>query len=84
MISSGGQVTIQDEVEPIGNSCIIVEQGGALVIDGGRLSNIDLVLRAGSSLHVFNGGVIETRNDFVAPVGAIINITHGEITKYIP
>lgn len=83
-ITSSGLLTVQSEVELMGNSRVIVESGGQLVVDGGTLSNVDIDLKAGASLRIINGGIIETRNEFVAPVGAIVDITHGEITKFIP
>ena len=83
-ITSGGQLTVQSEVELMGNSLVIVESGGQLVVDGGTLSNVDIDLKAGATLRIINGGIIETRNDFVAPVGAIVDISHGKITKFVP
>ena len=74
-----GQLTIQSEVELMGNSRVIVESGGQLVVDGGTLSNVDIDLKAGATLRIINGGIIETRNDFVAPVGAVVDIQHGSI-----
>lgn len=83
-ITNSGQLTVQSDVELMGNSRVIVESGGQLVIDGGTLSNVDIDLKAGASLRIINGGIIETRNDFVAPVGAVVDITHGVITKFVP
>lgn len=83
-ITSSGLLTVQSEVELMGNSRVIVESGGQLVVDGGTLSNVDIDLKAGASLRIINGGIIQTRNDFVAPEGAIVDITHGEITRYYP
>lgn len=83
-INSGGQLTVQSEVELKGNSLIIVEPGGLLIIDGGALSNADIELKVGASLRITNGGVIETRNNFIAPVGATVDIIHGEITNFVP
>ena len=57
----------------------IVEAGGQLIIDGGTLSNVDIVLKVGASLQIINGGIIETRNGFEAPLGAIVEIVHGQI-----
>ena len=74
-----GQLTIQGEIEQMGNSQVIVEPGGKLIIDGGTLSKVDLVLKPGSSLRIINGGIIETRNGFKAPVGALVNIENGKI-----
>lgn len=78
-ISSTGQLTIQGNIEMMGNSRVIVESGGKLIIDGGTLSNVDLLLRTGASLQIINGGIIKTRNGFEAPVGTLVNIEHGKI-----
>ena len=34
---------------------------------------------SGATLRILNNGVIETRNGFTAPVGAIVEISHGKI-----
>ncbi len=81
-ITSGGHLTVESEVELKGNSRVVVEMGGQLVIDGGTLSNADIELKVGASLRLINGGIIETRNDFIAPVGATVDIIQGEIKKY--
>ena len=47
-------------IEMMGNSKVIVESGGSLIISGGTLSNVDLVLKPGSSLQILNGGILET------------------------
>lgn len=78
-IANNGQLIIQGDIELIGNCRLIVESGGILIIDGGTISNVDLMLKAGASLHIINGGVIETRTGFEAPVGAIVDIVAGEI-----
>lgn len=78
-ITGSGQLTIQSNIELMGNSSVIVEAGGKLIIDGGTLSNVDLVLKAGATLQLKNGGILETRNGFDAPVGAIVNMEYGQI-----
>ncbi len=78
-IKNDGQLTVQSDVELLGNSKVIVEPGGKLIIDGGSLSNVDLVLKTGSSLQIINNGILETRNGFFAPVGAIVNVGFGII-----
>lgn len=50
-----------------------------LIIDGGKLSNAKLDLKPGATLRIINNGIIETRNGFTAPVGAIVEISHGKI-----
>lgn len=78
-IKSSGQLIIQSDIEMMGSSCVIVESGGKLVIDGGTLSNVELVLKPSSSLQILNGGTIVTRGGFKAPVGVKVSITDGRI-----
>lgn len=78
-ITSTGQLTVLSDVELMGNSRVIVEAGGELIVDGGTLSNVELELKAGSSLQIINGGIIETRSGFEAPLGATVNIIYGQI-----
>jgi hypothetical protein len=78
-ILSTGQLTIQSDIELMGNSKVIVEAGGKLIIDGGTLSNIDIDLKVGATLRIINGGVMESRKGFKAPVGAKVEIIQGKI-----
>lgn len=78
-IKGTGQMNIQSDIEMMGNSCVIVEPGGKLIIDGGTLSNAELVLKPESILQIINGGKIEARNGFKAPVGARVLIDNGRI-----
>lgn len=78
-IISNGQLTIQSNVELIGNGKVIVDAGGKLIVNGGKLSNVDLILKPGATLDIINGGIIETQNDFIAPLGAVVNISNGQI-----
>ena len=78
-VTSTGQLNIQADVELMDNTRVIVETGGKLIVDGGTLSNVDLELKAGSFLQIINGGVINSRNGFKAPVGALVDIQDGSI-----
>lgn len=78
-IARTGRLTIQSEIEMMGNSIIIVEAGGVLTIDGGIISNADIILKEGAMLRVINGGIIRTRNALKAPVGTIIEVKYGKI-----
>ena len=78
-ITNTGQLTIQSDVEMKGNSSVIVESGGKIIIDGGYLSNVELVLKTGSTLQIINGGVLESRDAFIAPQGATVTVTNGRI-----
>lgn len=79
LISSTGQLTITSDVSMEYNAHLVVEAGGKLVIDGGRLSNVGLILRPGAILQIKNEGILETRKGFKAPKGAIVDIKSGEI-----
>ena len=78
-VTSTGQLNIQADVELMDNTRVIVETGGKLIVDGGTLSNVDLELKAGSFLQIINGGVINSRNGFKAPAGALVDIQNGSI-----
>lgn len=78
-ITNSGQLTVQSEVEMMGNSRLIVESGGKLIINGGTLSNVNLVLKPGATLRIINGGILDSRNAFEAPTGAIVDIQYGQI-----
>ena len=62
-----------------GNCSVIVEAGGSLIISGGTLSNVNLVLKQGATLQITNGGILETRNGFIAPVGVNVIVINGQI-----
>lgn len=79
LISNTGQLTITSDVSMEYNTHLVVESGGKLIIDGGRLSNVDLILRPGAILQIKNEGILETRKGFKAPKGAIVDIKSGEI-----
>ena len=78
-IMNNSRLTIQGDIELKGNSRVIVEPASSLIIDGGILSNTELVLKSGASLIIVNGGIIETRNNFTAPFGAIVEIENGQL-----
>lgn len=78
-IVNSGQLTVQCNIELKGNSRVIVESGGQLIIDGGTLSNVDLDLKAGSTLRIINGGVLDTSNGFEAPLGVTVDVVYGQI-----
>ena len=78
-ITSTGQLTIRGNIELMGNSHVIVEPGGALIIDGCTLSNVDLDIKSGAYFQIINNGVVETRDGFNAPVGAMVDVEHGQI-----
>lgn len=78
-IKSTGRLTIRGDIELKGNSSVIVEAGGKLIINGGTLSNADIILKPGATLRIINGGIIETRSGFETPIGALVEILNGQI-----
>jgi len=40
---------------------------------------VDIELKAGATLRIKNGGILEYQNEFIAPVGAIVKIENGQI-----
>ena len=80
-VCSMSKLTIKSTITLYGNTKIIIEPDGELVIDGGVLQNADIELNAGSKLVLKNGGTINMRNgkDFYAPIGAIVTIEEGQI-----
>lgn len=78
-IVNGGQLTIQNNIELMGSSRVIVDGGGILVVDGGKLSNTEIELKPGAILRLINNGIIETRNGFEAPTGTIVDVIYGQI-----
>ena len=63
-----------------GTDAMISGAGKAVLkINGGTLSNVDLILKPGATLRIINNGILETRDGFEAPIGAIVDIQYGQI-----
>lgn len=78
-IKRTGQLTVTGNISFVGNCSVVVEDGGTLLIDGGTLSNLDLVLKPGSFLQIINDGIIDTRSKFECPSGVIVDVQYGRI-----
>jgi len=80
-VCSHSKLTIKSTITLYGNTKIIVEPNGELIIDGGVLENADIELNPGSKLVLKNGGTILMRDgkDFYAPIGATVVIENGLI-----
>ena len=78
-ISSTGQLVIKGDVELTGNNRIIVDAGGKLIVDGGTLSNADIIVKPGATIRITHEGMVMTRRGFKAPLGAIVDIKSGKI-----
>lgn len=59
---------------------IYIESGGELIIDGGVITNANIIMNSGSKLTIKNTGklVMRTNTDFSAPLGAIVDVSNGE------
>lgn len=79
LITHGGKLTVLGDIELFGDSDIIVEAGGKLVVDSGSLTCGNLILKSAASLQIQNNGVIATNNAFDANVGATVDISSGTI-----
>lgn len=80
-IVNGGTLTITGTMTMTGDSKIRVCEGGTLIIDGGTLLDANIELIPGSNLIIRNNGAINIASgvDFLAPVGAYVNIEAGTI-----
>jgi aspartate 1-decarboxylase len=60
---------------------LTIHYNGTIVVDGGTLQNADLVLNSGCQVIIMNNGRINMASGktFNAPVGAIVDISHGTI-----
>lgn len=82
-IASNATLKVKNILNLFGRVTITIESGGELIIDGGTITNADISFATGGKLTIKNGGklVMRTNTDFVAPVGALVEIENGEICK---
>lgn len=82
-INSNSTLTVEDVLNLFGRVTVTIDSGGELVIDGGVIANADIELSTGGKLTIKNGGklVMRTNTDFVAPVGALVDIESGRIIR---
>ena len=82
-ITSYATLKVQDVLNLFGRVTITIESGGELVIDGGVITNANIVFATGGKLKIKNGGklVMRTNTDFEAPVNAEVEVENGEICR---
>ena len=82
-ITSGGKLTVKNILNLFGRVTVTIESGGELVVDGGVVTNANISLSSGGKVTLKNGGklVMRTNTSFVVPIGALADITHGEILR---
>ena len=83
VIAPNKTLTVKNILNMFGRPTITVQSGGQLIVDGGVITNADRDLAAGAKLVLENGGkiVMRTNTNFHAPLGALVDITHGEILR---
>lgn len=81
IISSGGKMTVSKQLIKYPSSSIIVENGGKLIIDGGTISQSDIVVKDGGYLSLINGGEILLNDSclFKVEQGGIFNQSFGKV-----
>lgn len=82
-INNSAIMTIQNVLNLFGRVIINIESGGELVIDGGVITNADIVMAVGGKLTIKNNGklVMRTNTNFEVPLGAVVEIGNGVICK---
>lgn len=82
-ITSGGTLTVSNILNLFGRVTITIQSGGHLIIDGGVITNANIIFASGGKLTIKNGGklVMRTSTNFYAPIGALLDITNGEILR---
>jgi len=82
-ITSGGKLTVKNILNLFGRVTVTIESGGELVIDGGVITNASISLSSGGKLTLMNGGklIMRTNTNFTAPVGSVVDASHGEILR---
>lgn len=81
VVNQGGILTIKSSIKMHKDATITVKTGGKLIIDGGLLHRGCIILEAGSSLEIYNGGQInlQTNDEFRTEKGATVFIESGGI-----
>ena len=83
VVPSNKTLTVKNILNMFGRPTITIQSGGQLIVDGGVITNANISLSAGAKLVLKNGGkiVIRTNTSFNAPIGALVDIAHGEIIR---
>ena len=83
IVPSGSTLRIKGNLTLCDDKQIYVYGGGILIVDGGVIDNALINLSNNSTLNILNGGIINMHQNqnFVAPVGAIVNISEGQVNN---
>lgn len=77
----GSTYTVCAPLNMLGNVSIYIKSGGNLIVDGGTITNANIIMEPNAKLLIKNGGIIlmKSGTDFIAPTGSIVDIEHGAI-----
>ena len=80
-IVAGGKLTITGDIMKDDSSSITVEDGGELIINGGTITQGNVVVKSGGKLSITGGGEIRLSdsNNFKVEVGGIFNQSFGKV-----
>ena len=83
VITPNSKLTVKNILNLFGRVNIYIASGGQLIIDGGVVTNAEIIMSSGSQLTIENGGILvkRTNTSLEAPLGAIIDVQHGKILK---
>lgn len=82
VITQNGTLTIRNSSMLMKrNSIIRVQNGGKLIINGGRISDANIIVENGGNLIIDNGGLVKLQHNgqLQTQIGAVLLINNGEI-----
>ncbi len=83
VITPNSKLTVKNILNLFGRVNIYIASGGQLIIDGGVVTNAEIIMSSGSQLTIENDGILvkRTNTSLEAPLGAIVDVQHGKILK---
>lgn len=81
-IVAGGKLTITGDIMKDDISSITIEEGGELIINGGTITQGNVVVKNGGKLSITGGGEIRLSdsNNFKIEIGGFFNQSFGKVT----
>ena len=79
IIANEGSLTISSDIILYKDACVLVENGGELIIDNGCIRQADITLKNGANMIVKDNGkvVLDSYDDFISEIGATLTIYSG-------
>ena len=85
VINNGGSLVINRDFNFCNGAKLIIRDGGELIVKNGCfVNNIDITMNSGSKLTIKEGATLKMAEgkNFVAPIGAIVDVDSGSIEPY--